>query len=66
MIFSSKLLCDNSDKLLSYYKNNKIMNDELIEFVVEKLLLLRYRRDKEKYNNIIVKIKNLLEDNSFI
>ena len=71
-LISSKLLCDNSDKLLSYYKNNKIiieekiMNDELIEFVVEKLLLLRYRRDKEKYNNIIVKIKNLLEDNSFI
>ena len=71
-LISSKLLNDNSEKLLSYYKNNKnvieekIMNDEFIEFIIEKLLLLRYKKDKEKYSNIIVKIKNLLEDNNFL
>jgi hypothetical protein len=62
------LLIDNSDKLLSYCKNNKkeleerIKNDEALQFIMDRLLIIKFRKNKDCYNKIVATIKNLLED----
>ena len=66
---SSKLITDNSETLLSYCKNNKeeleekIKNDESLQFIMDRLLLIKFKKDKNSYNQIIISIRNLLEDN---
>ena len=54
-LVSSKLLSDNSDKLLSYCKDNKqeleerIKNDEALQFIMDRLLHQPKRKMKQDY-----------------
>ena len=64
---SSKLISDNSSALLLYFDNNKellnkkIKNEEIYDFIIEKLLYIKNKSDKEKYNNLFNIIKFLIE-----
>jgi hypothetical protein len=66
---STKLFQDNSDILTSFCDNNKvslcnhIKDDEIYEYIVNKLLYIRTQQDKAGYNTVINKIKELLENN---
>lgn len=64
---SSKLINDNSSALLLYFNNNKellnkkIKNEDIYDFIIEKLLYIKNKSDKEKYNNLFNIIKFLIE-----
>ena len=64
---SSKLIADNSSALLLYFDNNKellnkkIKNEEIYDFIIEKLLYIKHKSDKEQYNNLFNIIKFLIE-----
>ena len=66
---STKLFQDNSDILTSFCDNNKvslcnsIKDDDIYDFIVNKLLYIRTQEDKAGYNTVINKIKELLESN---
>ena len=69
-LVSSKLLSDNSDKLLAYCKDNKqeleerIKNDEALQFIMDRLLIIKFKKNKDCYNKVVATIKNLLEDSN--
>ena len=64
---SSKLISDNSMELLIYFDNNRellnkqIKNNEIFDFIIEKLLYIKNKNDKEQYNNLFNIIKFLIE-----
>jgi uncharacterized C2H2 Zn-finger protein len=64
---SSKLINDNSLALLTYFDTNKellnkqIKNNEIYDFIIEKLLYIKNKSDKEQYNNLFNIIKFLIE-----
>ena len=64
---SSKLIADNSSALLLYFDNNKellnkkIKNEEIYDYIIEKLLYIKHKNDKEQYNNLFNIIKFLIE-----
>jgi len=70
-LMSTKLLNDNSNSLLAYFNknkeelNNKIHNEEIYYFILNKLLLIKNRNDKEKYNTLYNLIKFIIENNTF-
>jgi uncharacterized protein YfkK (UPF0435 family) len=68
---STKLINDSSNSLLVYFNknkeelNSKIHNEELYYFILNKLLLIKNRNDKEKYNTLYNLIKFIIENNTF-
>jgi len=64
---SSKLINDNSVELLIYFDTNRellnkqIKNSEIYDFIIEKLLYIKNKNDKEQYNNLFNIIKYLIE-----
>ena len=70
-LISTKLINDNSNSLLVYFNKNKeelnekIHNEELYYFILNKLLLIKNKNDKEKYNTLYNLIKFIIENNTF-
>ena len=70
-LMSTKLINDNSNSLLVYFNKNKeelnekIHNEELYYFILNKLLLIKNKNDKEKYNTLYNLIKFIIENNTF-
>jgi len=68
---STKLINDNSSSLLSYFNkhdkelNEKIHNEEIYYFIINKLLSIYNKNDKEKYNTLFNLIKYIIENNTF-
>ena len=64
---SSKLINDNSIELLIYFDKNKellnkqIKNNEIYDLIIEKLLYIKNKNDKDQYNNLFNIIKFLIE-----
>jgi hypothetical protein len=64
---SSKLINDNSEELLVYFNTNKdllnkqIKNNEIYDFIIEKLLYIKNKSDKDQYNNLFNIIRFLIE-----
>jgi hypothetical protein len=64
---SSKLINDNSLELLLYFDKNKellnkqIKNNEIYDFIIEKLLYIKNKNDKDQYSNLFNIIKFLIE-----
>jgi len=70
-LMSTKLINDNSSSLISYFNNHdkelneKIHNEEIYYFIINKLLSIYYKNDKEKYNTLFDLIKYIIENNTF-
>jgi len=70
-LMSTKLINDNSSSLLSYFNkhdkelNEKIHNEEIYYYIINKLLLIYNKNDKEKYNTLFNLIKYIIENNTF-
>jgi hypothetical protein len=64
---STKLIKDNSSTLLTYFNNNKdqmytkIHDDEVFDYILNKLITIKHKTDKEKYHTMFNIIKYLLE-----
>ena len=64
---STKLMKDNSSTLLTYFNDNKdvmykkIHDDEVFDYILNKLINIKHKTDKEKYNTMFNIIKYLLE-----
>ena len=71
-LISTKLINDNSNSLLVYFNKNKdelnekIKNEELYYYILNKLLLIKNKNDKEKYNTLYDLIKFIIENNAFV
>jgi hypothetical protein len=64
---STKLIKDNSNTLLTYFNSNKDMmytkihDDEVFDYILNKLITIKHKTDREKYNTMFNIIKYLLE-----
>ena len=72
-LISDKLMKDNVQELLNYCKKNrklleeKVQNDELVNYIIQQLLSLKTRNSKIQINkNVYDKIKNLVEEQKII
>jgi len=67
-LLSSKLIHDNSEVLLLYCEDNEIelsnhiQNNEVLEHVKDKLVLIYNKADSDKYNQVLGKIKDLVKN----
>lgn len=67
-LLSSKLIHDNSEVLLLYCEDNEIelsnqiQNNEVLEHVKDKLVLIYNKADGNKYNQVLGKIKELVKN----
>ena len=71
-LVSSKIIDDNSNILLSYFLHNKdilfkkIQNEEICDFIIEKLTIIKQKTNKNYYNNLFNIIKSLIENSTTI
>lgn len=67
-LLSSKLIHDNSEVLLLYCEDNEIelshhiKNNDVLEHVKDKLVLIYNKADSNKYNQVLGKIKELVKN----
>lgn len=67
-LLSSKLIQDNTQVLLLYCNKNEIklseeiMNDDLLESIKNKLIIIYNKSDNEKYNKIVNLLKDILKN----
>lgn len=67
-LLSSKLIQDNSEYLLLYYDENKselsekILDEDIIDHVKNKLILIYNKCDYDKYKKILSIIKDLIKN----
>lgn len=65
---SSKLIRDNSEILLLYCDNNElklssdICDEFKYKFIVDKLVIIYNKSDNQKYNQVLVKIKDMIKN----
>jgi len=68
-ILSSKLIHDNSEVLLLYCEDNEvelsniIQNDDILDHIKDKLVVIYNKADSKKYNEVLVKIRDLVKNN---